>query len=307
MWRWLLVLLPFTALAQTAPPANACTESYYKYVISTLAHDSMEGRLPGTTAEKKCAAFIVNEFKRSGCRPLAPKKYLYPFTYLNPDTLPTLTAGNIIAKIETKSKRCIIVGAHYDHIGMGKHHSRAPFAKAIHNGADDNASGVAMLLSLAAWCRQHQKEMNYDMIFVAYAAEEDGLWGSAELLKGRLIDTATIYTYLNFDMLGSLNQLNPILKTEGLLEYPELDSALPPDSTAGFNIRKYDPIFTGGSDNYSFQLHHIPGIAFSTGLTGQYHRPGDDADLINYQGMVKISAYLKGVIMGLQQPEITIK
>lgn len=300
IWRFILLFMPFSVAAQSIAETAEPTEVYFKYVIQTLAHDSMQGRLPGTIAEQKSAQFIANEFKRSGCLPLRTKKYLHPFTYINPDGVSVKSAGNVIAKLETGSKQCVIIGAHYDHIGMGKHHSRAPFSKAIHNGADDNASGVAMLLHLAAWCSEHKKEMNYDMIFVAYSGEEDGLWGSEELWKGYTLDTAAIYLYLNFDMLGHLNSTTPILKTEGLLEYPELDSLLPPDSLFDFNIRKADPIFIDGSDNYTFEQHHIRGISFSTGLTEQYHRPEDDASLINYEGMKKIAGYLEQVCKRLQ-------
>lgn len=303
----LFFLLPLWGMSQTAPPVPAFTENYYRYVINTLAHDSMEGRLPGSIAEKKCADFIASEFKRAGNKPIGGKKYCHPFSYYNPDSVLTNSAGNVIAKVETRNNRCIVVGAHYDHIGMGLHHSRSPFTKAIHNGADDNASGVAMMLSLAAWCAAHKNELAYDMIFVAYSGEEDGLWGSKELLEGGAIDTSAIYTYLNFDMLGQLNSTNPILKIEGLLEYPELDSVLPADSTAGFNVRKVDPIFIGGSDNYSFELCHIPGLAFSTGISEHYHRPGDDATIINYTGMVKISSYLCATLQLLQHRVVEVK
>lgn len=267
-------------------------QQYYRHVIQALAHDSMLGRLPGTPAEAKAATFIVTNLNKAGCVPVNGKSYLQPFTYTNPDNARIQCVGNVIACINPKAKKSIVIGAHYDHLGMGKHHSRAPFSNAIHNGADDNASGVAMLLSLARWCTTHKKQLKYRIVFACYSAEEDGLWGSKYLLESNVINTTAIATYINLDMVGHLNLTTPILKTEGLVEHPELDTLLMPDSLAGFAVRRADPIFTGGSDNYTFETHHIPGLSFSTGLTEQYHKPEDDVEHINFTGMEQIYNYL---------------
>ncbi len=271
---------------------DTALQQYYRHVIQTLAHDSMQGRLPGTSGEIKAASFIIEELKQTGCLPLKGKMYLQPFAYRNPDSVLIKSSGNALACVNCNATKTVIIGAHYDHLGMGKHHSRAPFSNAIHNGADDNASGVAMLLSLARWCTTHKKQLKYRIVFACYSAEEDGLWGSKYLLESNVIDTTTIATYINLDMVGHLNVTTPILKTEGLVEHPELDSLLMPDSLAGFAVRRADPIFTGGSDNYTFETHHIPGLSFSTGLTEQYHKPEDDVEHINFTGMEQIYNYL---------------
>lgn len=280
----------------------ACTEAYFRHVIGTLAHDSMEGRLPGTKGEKDAAAFITTEMKRAGCQPLRRKKFGHPFVYKNPDSLVTPSAGNIVGRIDTRSKKTIVVGAHYDHLGWGKHHSNAHFSKGIHNGADDNASGVAMMLALAGWCNRNRDQLQYDFVFVAWAAEEDGLYGSEYFIKKKMIDTASMACYINFDMVGNLNTSNPILKTEGLLEYPAFNQYLNPNTDSTLNVRKADPIFKSGSDNYNFELYHIPSIAFSTGLSEYYHKPEDDMERINFPGMVKIGSYLE-YFLGKMQAE----
>ncbi len=289
------MIIPIVSAAQH----HVALPHYHRYVIEALAHDSMQGRLPGTPAEAKAAAFILTCFKKAGCVPVKGKSYLQPFTYTNPDSALIQCVGNIIACVNPKAKNTVVVGAHYDHLGMGRHHSRAPFSNAIHNGADDNASGVAMLLSLAQWCVAHQKELKYRMVFVSYSGEEDGLWGSKHLLGSKLIDTASIAMYINLDMVGHLNITTPILKTEGLVEHPELDTLLMADSLAGFNVRKADKVFEGGSDNYTFETHRIPGLSFSTGLTEQYHKPEDDVTLINFEGMQQIHRYLLHVLKKL--------
>lgn len=297
MRRLLFLFLPLLNWAQSTLPQPDCSETYYRFVITALANDSMEGRLPGTEAEKKSAGFIARELERMNCQPLFKKDYFTPFTYINPDSVLTRSAGNVVATIESKNRACVVIGAHYDHLGMGRHHSRAPFTQAIHNGADDNASGVAMMLSLADWCRQNKNSLPYSVILIAYSGEEDGLWGSKYFLDSGLTDTSAIYCYINLDMVGRLNTANPILKTEGLPEYPELAAWLMPDSLAGFSVRKCDPILKDGSDNYTFETHRIKGLSFTTGLTEQYHRPEDDADRINYSGMVQISRYLRHLLL----------
>lgn len=286
-----LIIASLRCAAQFSPPA--CSEQYFKEVVSALAHDSMQGRLPGTKGEKDAAAIIARELKRAGCAPLRKKKFLFPFDYKNPDSLLTHSAGNVIGIIRAKSPYTIVIGAHYDHIGWGKHHSNAPFAHAIHNGADDNASGVALLLGLAGWCREHRKELKYNMVFVAYSGEEDGLFGSKKFIRSELVDTSKIACYLNFDMVGRLNETNPLLKIEGLPEYPGFDSLLPPDSLQPFALRKVDRVFIDGSDNYSYELCHIPGLSFSTGLHGDYHTPEDDTDRISWKGMEQIAVYIE--------------
>ncbi|MGL5890868.1 MAG: M28 family peptidase, partial [Bacteroidia bacterium] len=118
------------------------TEDYFRFVINRLAHDSMKGREVGTPQEKSSAVFIAAELKRAGCK-FIRKKPFQPFEYNGPDSVMINSSGNVIGRIDTRSKYSIVVSAHYDHIGNGKHHSKAPFSLQIHNGADDNSSGVA--------------------------------------------------------------------------------------------------------------------------------------------------------------------
>lgn len=294
-WLFIFCVIPILSNAQQ----NTILQQYHRYIVEALAHDSMLGRLPGTPAEAKAAAFILTNLKKVGGVPVKGKSYLQPFTYTNSDSALVQSTGNVIACVNPKAKKTVVVGAHYDHLGMGHHHSRAPFGNAIHNGADDNASGVAMLLSLAQWCATHNAQLKYRMVFVAYGAEEDGLWGSKYLLGSNLIDTASIAMYINLDMVGRLNSTTPILKTEGLVEHPELDTLLMADTLAGFSVRKVDLVYIGGSDNYTFETYHIPGLSFSTGLTEQYHKPEDDVALINFDGMQQIYRYLLHVLQKL--------
>jgi Zn-dependent M28 family amino/carboxypeptidase len=264
----------------------------------------MEGRLPGTIQEKKAAGFIENEFRKTKCVPVKKKQYIFPFDYKNPDSVVVHSAGNVLAKIETKSEYCIIVSAHYDHIGWGKHHSNDPFSQKIHNGADDNASGVAMLLSLAGWYSAHRDSLQYDIVFAAFSGEEDGLFGAKEFLKSGIVDTSKILCNINLDMVGHLDKTRPILMAESASLFAQWDSILPANASNNFIIEKSGSLFKDGADHNVFLDAGIPGVLFSTGLTQHYHRPSDDEETINYPGMAAINRYVMVTISNAQRMKL---
>lgn len=287
--------------AQNKLPSINCSHLYFQKVIETLAHDSMQGRLPGTIFEKKAAIFIQNEFKKAGCKPILKNKFIFPFTYKNPDSAIVQSVGNVVAKIDTKSEYAIVITAHYDHIGHGELHSNDPFSKLVHNGADDNASGVAMMLGLAGWCKTQKKDLRYDMIFIGFSAEEDGLFGSQYFLSQKLIDTSKIICNINFDMVGHLDIKRPRLEVDGALETASWATILPPDTNEYFIAERSMNMIKGGSDNCNFLEANIPAILLTTGITGFYHRPQDDPSTINYEGMMAISDYTQKLILHLHQ------
>lgn len=298
------ILMPWLCSAQIPhaimPDMDA---AYFEMVVHALASDSMKGRLPGTPEENKAATFIAGEFQRIGCKPVKRKRFVTPFDYLGPDSVMIHSSGNVIAKVNTPSEYCIVVTAHYDHIGYGQHHSNDPFTKGIHNGADDNASGVAMLLALARWCKDSCAMLNYDIVFVAVSGEEDGLHGSQALLKSGLIDTSRILCNLNFDMVGHLDLLRPLLVLEGAMEHEVWTKILPSDSADGFLVQRRPVRFSDGSDHCTFLNAGIPAIMLSTGITQFYHRTTDDADKLNYPGMEYIGRYTWLLIRCLNIPQ----
>jgi putative aminopeptidase FrvX len=297
-----IFLLISTSLhAQKNASTPACNQSYFHFVISTLANDSMEGRLPGTIAEKKSAAFIETQLLTAGTKPLRNKKTQFPFHYKNEDSIPVSSIGNVVTTIDTKSKFCIVISAHYDHIGHGGLHSLDPFSKAVHNGADDNASGVAMMLGLASWCKENQKKLNYDMVFIAFSGEEDGLFGSQYFLSQNLIDTSTIICNINYDMVGHLDKIRPMLEIEGAIETNAWKEVLPSDTTKNFIAERSRILVKGGADNYTFYKASIPAILISTGLTAHYHKTTDDLETINFEGMDAIANYSKELILNLNR------
>lgn len=294
-------LLPFCISAQQSEVNPGCTEAYFRYVVSALAHDSMQGRLPGTLQEKQSAEFIAKQFCKAGYKPLRKKQYCIPFDFKNADSTTTHSAGNVVTKLETKSKYCIVITAHYDHIGKGSHHSNDPFSHQIHNGADDNASGVAMLLGLAAWCNENKNQLNYDIVFAALSGEEDGLYGASALLNSELIDTSKIICNINFDMIGHLDLMRPMIVADGALLDSAWNKMLPKDTNENFFVQRNVNQIKSGADHCVFLDHHIPAVLFSTGLTAHYHRPSDDFTTINFPGMLHISQYLQELLLNLNR------
>ena len=192
---------------------------------------------------------------------------------------------NVVGLVEGASEDIIVLGAHYDHLGMGGESSRAPDTIAIHYGADDNASGTAMLIEMAQKIAA-SKPAN-SILFIAFGAEEMGLLGSRYFVENPLIDMKKVKTMFNFDMVGRLNESRSLM-ISGTGTALETDSILNIgiDSTL-FSISR-SPGGTGPSDHSTFYGEGIPVLFFSTGVHDQYHTPDDQADLINYEGMVDL-------------------
>ena len=192
------------------------------------------------------------------------------------------TTMNVIGRLPGQSDEIVVMGAHYDHLGMGGESSRAPDTVAVHYGADDNASGTAMLIELAQKYSGVQPERT--LLFIAFGAEEMGLLGSRHFVDNPLVNKDKIVMMFNFDMVGRMKKDNSI-SISGTGTAIETDSLLAVgiDSTK-FIISK-SPGGTGPSDHSSFYSEGIPVLFFSTGVHDQYHTPADQAELINYAGM----------------------
>lgn len=187
----------------------------------------------------------------------------------------------------------IVIGGHYDHLGHGglRSGSLAFFSRDIHNGADDNASGTAMVLELARRIARRPDPLPRRVVFMAFSGEEKGLLGSRYYVEHPLIPLDKTVMMINFDMVGRLNDKNEltIVGTGSTPGIEELVDALGSDS--GFKIKKVKGMSDGfgGSDHESFYNKGVPILFPFTGLHPDYHRPSDDADKINYPGMARIA------------------
>ncbi|WP_250433556.1 M28 family peptidase [Hanstruepera flava] len=274
--------------------------------VSFLADDKLEGRETGTVGEQKAAEYIAKRFAEMGIEPKGTEKYYQAFSF-KPSNDPhgevaftniaedgTVTGTNVIGFINNNAQNTVVIGAHYDHLGYGGEGSLYKGEKAIHNGADDNASGVAVMLDLAGKLKGVNTENNY--VFVAFSGEEMGLLGSNYFVKNPTIDTKAVSYMINMDMVGRLKQ-DSTLAVYGTGTSPIFKQTLSSHNDRFKLIEKESGI--GPSDHTSFYLADIPVLHFFTGQHEDYHKPGDDLDKLNYKGMDIISGYIFEIISDL--------
>lgn len=208
---------------------------------------------------------------------------------------------NVIAYLDNGAAHTIVIGAHYDHLGYGEEGSLYRGEKAIHNGADDNASGTAALIELARYLKvSGLKKNNY--LFIAFSGEEKGLLGSNYFVKHPTIDLKSISYMLNMDMVGRLKTDEKVLIVNGSGTTPRWSTLL--DSVAVDGIRIKDTESgVGPSDHTSFYLQDIPVLHFFSGTHSDYHKPSDDEDKINYDGAVSITVLIKNILQKTDSPD----
>ncbi len=271
--------------------------------IAFLSSDEMEGREIGTPGEVKASEYIAERFKQSGLLPKGDNKtYFQHFSKKlksNPHASepavddPEVKGRNVVAYINNGAKSTVVIGAHYDHLGYGKEGSLYTGEPAIHNGADDNASGVSMMLFLANVLKAKEKQQN-NYLFIAFSGEEKGLWGSNYFVKHCPIDLSNINYMINMDMVGRLNAERQ-LAVNGTGTSAVFSAILDKANDKKLKIKKSES-GVGPSDHTSFYLQNLPVLAFFTGQHGDYHKPSDDMHLLNYSGMRDISTYILNTI-----------
>ncbi|TAJ11417.1 M28 family peptidase [Marinilabiliaceae bacterium JC017] len=202
---------------------------------------------------------------------------------------------NVIAMVQGKNHpdEYIVAGAHFDHLGMGGNGSRCPDTVAVHNGADDNASGVAALIELA----QHiaHNPLDRSVVFMAFGAEEMGLIGSKYQTANPVIDLKKIKTMINMDMVGRLDSAQN-LTIGGTGTAAETDSLINGVlSNYSFHVKK-SPEGTGPSDQSSFYVEGIPVLFITTGVHDQYHTPADDVERINFPGTEQVTRLVADIM-----------
>ena len=210
---------------------------------------------------------------------------------------------NVIAEIPGSDpklrKEFIVLGAHMDHLGLGERHSRgtAEDQGRVHPGADDNASGTAMVVELARELVRHRPKRS--ILLLHFGGEEEGLLGSSYWIQHPTRPLEQVKYMLNFDMVGRLDPKAPKLMMGGLGSPKSALEALQKLAPKAFTIQPDVGAGVGGSDHVSFAVAKIPTFFFFTGAHEQYHRPTDTADLINYEGMALLARYAKSVTLDL--------
>jgi hypothetical protein len=277
--------------------------SSLKTDLTYLADDKLEGRETGTKGGELAADYIAKRFAEIGLQPKGDNGTFFQVFNQKPkgvhgETLPDsvkeVSVKNVIGFIDNGAATTIVVGAHYDHLGYGDESSLNTGEKAIHNGADDNASGTAALIQIAKDLKGKNTNNNY--LFIAFSGEEKGLWGSNYYSKNSTIPITSINYMINMDMVGRLAENKLAIYGTGTSPvWNDLLKKVIPDS---IKLTKTES-GVGPSDHTSFYLKDIPVLHFFTGQHGDYHKPSDDVDKINFSGMVTVISYIEKVITEL--------
>lgn len=206
------------------------------------------------------------------------------------------TGSNVIGYIDNGAPTTVVLGAHFDHLGYGEDGNSRYEKKeaAIHNGADDNASGTATLLALGSALKKSAARSN-NYLLIAFSGEELGLYGSKHFVENPTIDLGSINYMINMDMVGRLNDSTKTVTIGGYGTSPYWSSAINNTGKGSFSV-KIDSSGSGPSDHTSFYRKDIPVLFYFTGLHTDYHKPSDDADRINYKGMVSILRHIQQLI-----------
>ena len=198
----------------------------------------------------------------------------------------------MIGFLDNSAENTIVIGAHYDHLGLGHDHNSldANPEDKIHNGADDNASGTSGVMELANYFSKNNIKENYNFLFICFSGEELGLLGSKKWCDNPTIDLTKINYMINMDMIGRLNDSTKKLLVYGVGTSPTWIPLL--DKTNTYFSMKKDSSGIGPSDQTSFYLKDIPVLHFFTGQHSDYHKPSDDVEKININGEKKVLEYI---------------
>ncbi|MEY2925452.1 MAG: hypothetical protein RLZZ337_2002, partial [Bacteroidota bacterium] len=222
---------------------------------------------------------------------------LTPYISLNIDILLLSSmANNVVGYIDNGSTNTVVIGAHHDHLGYGENgNSLAETEGEIHNGADDNASGVAALIELAKIIKKKKKRYaNNNYLFVAFTAEEMGLLGSKFFLEEYKLPFEMYNYMVNMDMVGHLDSTQKTLIINGVGTSPAWNIV---KDKVKYSEKKIANIKTtesgiGASDHTSFYLKDIPAVHFFTGQHPFYHKPSDDIEIVNINGEAFVISYI---------------
>lgn len=252
--------------------------------VCFLASDSLRGRDAGSTDAAKAAAYIAQQFEEIGIEPYFDGGWYQSFEYAGRNCKNVV--GIIHGSDTALRDELIVIGAHYDHLGIGRNGK-------IYNGADDNASGTATIIEMARILK-HQP-LGRSVMIVAFDAEEKGLHGSAALAKR--LDVSNVKLMMSIDMVGwlhkgkalRLNGAATIVDGKALLNQTAQRMQLKVD------VSNFETSLFTATDTRSFARKNVPTLAVTTGLKSPYHKPEDDAELIDYEGLDQITSYLAEV------------
>jgi Zn-dependent M28 family amino/carboxypeptidase len=287
------------AAAPAPPPITAIDDIRY------LSDDELGGRMTGSAGADSAAAYLARRFEQVGLQPAAGGWY-QTFTVAKEAPVAQhahvggLRARNVIGLLPGRDpvlrNETVIIGAHYDHLGLGGFGSLDPDSTGtVHNGADDNASGAAMLLRVAQ--RLVDAAPARTVLFIAFSGEELGLLGSAHYVKDPIYPLRGTQAMINLDMVGRMRDNRLIVYgSETAKEFPALLDSL--NWHAGFDLKAQGDGY-GPSDQSSFYAAGRPVLHLFTDLHEDYHRASDDWEKINLEGFDQVTDFTVGIVTAL--------
>jgi hypothetical protein len=286
--------------AQSTPAARQVLED-----IQFLAADRLGGRLTGSAGADSAAAYLIRRMEQAGLQ-APPSGWIQEFVVAADAPMAQhsgvggVTGRNVIGVLPGRDperrNETVIVGAHYDHLGLGGAGALDPDNTGfVHNGADDNASGTSALLYIAR--RLSGNPPARTVVFIAFSGEELGLLGSSFYTKNPVYPLGQTAAMVNLDMVGRLRNDRLIaFGVETATEFPILLDSL--NWYAGFDLKASGDGY-GPSDHSSFYAAKLPVIHLFTDLHEDYHRASDDADKINADGLVRVGDFAVGLVQAL--------
>jgi Zn-dependent M28 family amino/carboxypeptidase len=280
------------------------TTNELKGHITYLTADKHSGRYPGGKINKRIVRYIIKDFKKAGISPFM-KSYEQPFVAQlrvkkGEEPKNAVETWNVIGFIEGNDpllkNEYIVLGAHYDHLGMGGGPSSKSDKIGIHHGADDNASGTSALLEIGEKLMAQKSELKRSILLVAFGAEEQGLLGSKYFTDNPVVPLSQIKLMINMDMVGRLNNAKQVYMG-GAGTFPggvDLMKELGPPLGLSPVVHAGS---VGGSDHVSFYKKNISVLGIHTGGHPQYHTPEDTVELINFEGQKQVCQYIFNAIM----------
>jgi hypothetical protein len=281
------------------PPITAIDDIRY------LSDDRLEGRMTGSPGADSAAAYLARRFDQVGLQPAAGG-WFQSFTVAKEAPVAQsarvggLVGRNVIGLLPghdpSLRNEAVIVGAHYDHLGLGGFGSLDPDSTGkVHTGADDTASGAAMLIQIAA--RLAQAPPARTVLFIAFSGEELGLLGSAYYVKQPVYPLTTTSAMINLDMVGRLRNGRLIVYgTRTAKEFPALLDSL--NWHAGFDLKAQGDGY-GPSDQSSFYAAGRPVLHIFTDLHDDYHRTTDDWQKIDPEGFRRVTNFTLGLVTAI--------
>ena len=263
--------------------------------VRFLADERLEGRGNGSKGLEEATAFVAKAFAEMGLKPGGDEGTWFQAFSADggPDGKP-VAMRNVVAVLPGTDARfagrAVVVGAHVDHLGRGWPDVREGMAGQVHNGADDNASGVAVLLEVARSMAAEPRPR--PVVFVVFSGEEWGLKGSAHFVKATAAWPAKdALAMVNLDTVGRLEGKKLlVLGTSSAREWPFI--AMGVAATTGVDATAV-PDDPQGSDQASFRAVGVPAVQLFTGATVDYHRPTDDVEKVDAAGLVRVAVFLR--------------